>query len=475
MVLRDYQIKDIEAMYSMKKVINANDMGLGKTIEAICLANKVGASKILIICPNSLKWNWLREIRVWADNKDVGVVDGTPKKKERTMAEEHTWYIAGYGSLQMQEDKTRPINPKALPSKYKYRKAFKYPRLDIQWDVVILDESQNVAGRKSQRTIGAGKLNTEYMLQLTGTPITTSPGQLWAQLHIIAPDEFTSYWKFVDNWLLTEHNMFSPQQPKVVGIRDVELFKAMLQRYMIRTEKKDVLTELPAKIYKTIEVHMGTKQAKMYAQMEAESFAINDEAFSLANTSIMRQLRLRQLCLDPQMLGKGFEGVPAAKTEALLEYVDNIPKDMQIVIFTGFRTYANLLYAELSKHSTCVLYTGAQTDTERRAAETSFRSGASRIFIGTIKAGGVGLNLQNASILLFTDKDWSPKINMQVEDRINRMGQIRSPEIVSFVVSNSIEEDIEQLLVERGDMIDSVITSQMITEKYNARITKQCP
>lgn len=471
MVLRDYQLKDIEQMYEMQKLINANDMGLGKTIEAIGLANKIKASKVLIICPNSLKWNWLSEIMKWADHKRVNVIEGTPKKKVQLMSADADWYILGYGALQLVEDKTKPINPKALPEKWKYKKRFKYPELHRTWDLIIFDESQNLAGRKSDRTEGARKLDGKYIIQLTGTPILTSPAQLWSQLRIVDPKEFTSYWKFVDKWLITTANPFSEHQPKVVGIKDPEAFKQMLFKYMIRTEKKDVLTELPEKVYKTIEVRMSPGQQKLYNQMEQDAFATYKDSFTLASSAILQQLRLRQLCLDPAIVSEGFSSISSAKTDALLDYIDNIPGERQVVIFSEFRKYAEYLYQIISKKSTCVLYTGELSDIKRKEAEHDFRSGKARIFIGTIKAGGVGLNLQNASILIFTDKNWSPKINMQVEDRINRMGQKNVPEIISFITKNTVEEDIEELLSVRADMIDSVITTMDVFNAMKNRLS----
>jgi len=454
-LLRPYQEEDIQEMIKRKKVINANDMGLGKTIEAIEAANRIKAQRILVVCPKALMWSWQEAIG-WNANKSVtAVISGTTAKKKYWAESEANWYITTYASLRLESVGNK--------------KKFKYDRFEKEWDLVIFDESQNLSNRKALHVAGVKKLKTSYLFQLTGTPIMIQPGQLWQQLNLLDKETFSGYWKFVEKYLSTTTNIFCPSMPLISGVANESVFKDMLAPYMIRRTKKEVLTELPEKIYSEVIVKMDTKQRKQYDQMEKEMLVVmaHDEVF-MASTALEQQMRLRQICLDPSLI-LGSEGAPSAKTEALLEYVDSIDISDQIVIFTEFRSYAYKLQELLSKkYKTCV-FTGETKDQERKSMLHGFEKGDIRIFIGTIRAGGVGLNLQTSSILIFMDKSWNPKLNEQVEDRINRMGQKGIPQIVSFITKDSVEEDLEKVLKKRNRIINRIIVSTELYQLQKSR------
>lgn len=423
------------------------------------MANKINASKILVVCPKALQVNWYNEIKKWADKNSVGVCTGTYQNRSATLDEDFNWYIVNYAML-------RPVkkNNKWLP---------KYPQLTSrEWDLIIFDESQNLMGRKSQQTRGAKKLKCEYLIELTGTPILTKPDQLWSQLNIIDNKKFSSYWAFVEEYLSTTMNPFSPRTPLITGVKDKEKFKDMLSNHMIRTTKEEVLPELPPKIYKTVPITLEGTQKKLYTQLEKEMVLECDKDMLKVGTVLEQQLRLRQLCLDPKIVIPDTKA-KSIKTEMILNYLDNI--EDQAVIFTSFKSYANILYEALNStkkfKGKVGLFTGDTPDSERERIIREFKKGNLLLFLGTIKAGGVGLNLQTASELIFTDKDWSPKINEQVEDRVHRFGQVKSPIITSFVCENTVESDLEKVLSKRNDMINSVIVSSNILEEQRRRCT----
>jgi SNF2 family DNA or RNA helicase len=181
------------------------------------------------------------------------------------------------------------------------------------------------------------------------------------------------------------------------------------------------------------------------------------DEFHKSGTVLEQIIRLRQICLDPRILPEVGIDKPGVKTEALLNIIES--SDNQIVIFSSYKTYANLIAAELKKRKISYeLLTGDTKQSVRVGQLKRFQEGKSKIFLGTIKAGGVGLNLQCASTLIFTDKDYSPAINEQSEARIHRIGQKNAAEIITLYTKDTVDELMEEMLEARGAMINGIIT-----------------
>lgn len=435
--LYPYQQEGVEFITQTKRLIVGDDMGLGKTLQSIASADKVGAKRILVLAPKALLYSWQKEIEKFSDDARTSVITGTAAKKRDAIKAKARWYITNHDTLVS---------------------ADKFPELLHYWDLIIVDEFHNYMNRKAKKTLAVKKLPCEYFIGLTGTPILTKPDQLWSQLNIIAPKQFASYWNWVNQYCAQKANPFSKHTPIVTGVMNADVFKNMLAPFFIRRTKEEVLTDLPDKIYKPVPLKLNDKQRVLYKSMMVDFTIEEGDEFHKSGTVLEKIIRLRQICLDPRILPEVDIKEKGVKTEALLEIVTS--SEEQMVIFTSLKTYANLISKELKvlkiSHE---LLTGDTPQKDRENQLTRFQQGKSRIFVGTIKAGGVGLNLQNASTLIFMDKDFSPAINAQVEARIHRIGQKNVPNIITMYTEGTVDEVMEKMLKERGDMIDSVITA----------------
>lgn len=415
--------------------------GLGKTLQSIATADEIKAKRILVLAPKALLYSWQKEIEKFSEDSRCSIITGTAAKKRDAIKTKARWYITNHDTLVSLE---------------------KFPDLMNYWDLVVVDEFHNYMNRRAKKTLALKKLPCEYFLGLTGTPILTKPDQLWSQLNIVAPKQFSSYWNWVNQYCTQKMNPFSKHTPIVTGVLSAEAYKDMLAPHFIRRTKEEVLTDLPDKIYKQVPLKLNDKQRLLYKSMMVDFTVEEGDEFHKSGTVLEKIIRLRQICLDPRILPEVDVKEKGVKTEALLDIVTS--SEEQMVIFTSLKTYANLISKELKalkiSHE---LLTGDTPQKDRENLLTRFQQGKSRIFVGTIKAGGVGLNLQNASTLIFMDKDFSPAINAQVEARIHRIGQKSVPNIITMYTEGTVDEVMEKMLKERGDMIDSVITA---TELY---------
>lgn len=405
-------------------------------MQSIATADRIGAKRILILAPKALLYSWKKEIEQFSDSTACSVITGTAKQKRDALNVKARWYITNHETL---------------------LKVLDYPQLMKAWDLIVADEFHNYMNRKAIKTKNIKKLKSEYFIGLTGTPILTKPDQLWSQLNIIDKKHFSSYWQWVEEYCAQKFNPYSKYTPIISGVLSTEAYKKMLAPYFIRRTKGEVLTDLPDRIYKAVPLKLNKKQASLYKTMFTD-FTIEDgDDFHKAGTILEKIVRLRQICLDPRILPEIDTKEKGVKTEALIEIVKS--SDEQMVIFTSSKIYANLIAYELRKLKiTFELLTGDTPKKVREGQVDRFQSGKSRLFISTIKAGGVGLNLQCASTLIFLDKDYSPAINDQAESRIHRIGQKNVPQIITLYAEDTVDELMEKMLCARKDMIDSVIT-----------------
>lgn len=417
--------------------------GLGKTLQSIATADRVEASKILVLAPKALLFSWKNEIEKFSDISSCSVCIGTSVQKKKAFAQNARWYITNHETL---------------------LQITNYPKLAQEWDMIIVDEFHNYMNRKAKKTLVLKKLKTTYLLGLTGTPILTKPDQLWSQLNIIAPHKFKSFWNWVDMYCAQKANPFSQYSKIITGVLNVDSYKEMLAPYFIRHTKEEVLEDLPDKIYREVPLQLNDKQKKLYKSMKKDMIVEEGEDFHKSGTVLEKLIRLRQICLDPRLLPDLNITEKGVKTEALLEMLTG--SEEQFVVFTSFKSYANLIAQELKDLKISFeLLTGDTPTSERELQVERFRSGKSRIFIGTIKAGGVGLNLQTASNLIFMDKDYSPAINSQTEARIHRIGQKNAAVITTMYTMNTVDQLMEKMLRERGEMINSVITPSELCQE----------
>lgn len=451
--LYPFQRVDVSFMIATPRVLNANQMGTGKTIETAGLINEIGAKKVLFVVTKSKMLDWRDELAKWC-NDYAQIAKGSRAQKQKIIAEFNRFLIISYGSL---------VKSKVTPS----GQTRGYPELfNIKWDLVVFDEAHRLKGRKTQQADMAGELKTDRILMLTGTPILNQPAEVWSLLNILYPERFTSYWRFVEQFCLTEENFFSPETPNIVGIKNTEQFQYILAPIMLRRLKKDVMPYLPEKIYKTRHLELEGIQARMYKEMkESMMTTLPDGTEVMAGTSLAQVIRLRQICLCPAMFGVDDMGV---KTEALLEMLEDITaQDIKMIAFSWSQEYICFLADYLFHNGIkCGVIHGSLSEAQRQRSQDIFKNDPDcHIMLATIGAGGEGYNWQCASVVVFLDKDWVPAKNEQGEDRVHRDGQKVSPLIISFVAKDTIDEHIEDVLQLKEEITEESLAIKKVIEK----------
>lgn len=450
--LHEYQKIDIEFMYKVKRVQNHNDMGLGKTLEAIELIRKVNPqNSVLIVCPASLKLNWKAEFTKWYPEFSIAVVSGNAKQR----------------SAIMNSNKNLIINYEQLKSH------FNALRLK-DWGMIFYDEAHKLknykdytGGKTQSLTFGgaAKKLTAEYIIMMTGSPILNNAGDLWRPLNILYPKEFPAYWQFVDKYCETTLNYWSGGKD-IIGNKNEDKLKSLMDGFTIRRSKDDAL-DLPGKIPISIAVELSTTQKNYYERFKKRKYLTdkNNKVIVQSSNAAETLIRLRQITLSPALFG--LEDADS-KFEMLLELIEK-HAGKQIVVFSYFKEYIKIIHKKLTDlHYKCNCITGEVRINHRQAVVDDFHKNKFQILLGTIGAMGVGLNLYNAHIGVFTDRYYVPAMMEQAEDRMYRQGQKERVLIYYLDAENTVDDHIKKILWDKNIIIEETrIIDKIYKEEFN--------
>jgi SNF2 family DNA or RNA helicase len=328
---------------------------------------------------------------------------------------------------------------------------------------VVLDEGQLIKNRKTPRTIKIKELNyIPVRLILTGTPtlndMTKSSSELWSLLNFLYPEQFNSYWRFVD-----QHCVY--HEGEVVALRNPDSFKAMLSPIMLRRLKEDVLTDLPPKTYMKQYIELYPAEKKVLKQLANSMEATLSNGDSVVAPLVVAQiLRMKQCCVSSRLLSKNLnEGdaeFKSAKLDAMLEIIQENMAGHKIVVFSQFyqaiRLASDVLYKAGIVHTEL---TGKMSDKQASESLERFKNDKRiRVKLATIKAAGVGVDgLQVADVVIFLDQDWTPGINTQAEDRLHRNGQKGNVTVIKLIAEKSVEVYIEKLLEKKAAVFEDWI------------------
>jgi SNF2 family DNA or RNA helicase len=450
----------------------ADEMGTGKTIQALSAMSITDALPALVVCPNSVKLNWEREIREWYPEAEPIVVAGTATEKSKQLfraaglscavviinfeALRSYSRLAPYGSIRLtrcRECDHAHGDPRCTPSRCEVHSK---PLNTFGFKTVIVDEAHKMKDPRSKQTRACWAVmhgeTVKRRWALTGTPLANHPGDLWSIMHGVAPYEYPSRSKFVDRYCLSAWNAYGGLD--VVGInpehRD-ELFKFLDPR-LRRMPKALVLTQLPPKVRQWRHVEMTPRQAKAYRELESSLITKLDTGELLvAPNNLAAQTRLLQLSssyctLDPDH--EALMGVrvtlcePSPKLDALEDIMEELG-NKPLVACAESKQLINLAAKRMEKakipHG---LITGDQTQWERDQALKQFQAGELRILLFTVKAGGVGLTMTAADTIVFLQRSWSMIDNKQAEDRVHRIGSEvhESINVIDIITRGTVEE-----------------------------------
>lgn len=431
-----FQQEDVDKLSSQKRALIVNDMGTGKTIEAIAL-DKVwrGALynlKTLVICPlSSVESTWYKH---FTEQTTLRVLKLNSKDRPAFLAElkkqRHDVYIVHWDVLRL------------MPELREYT-----------WFHIIADECQRAQNRKTQQTQAFKKIKARSKTALSGTPVTNKPQQYWSILNWLWPEEFRSYWSYFKRYVDAE--IVYPQGfHKVVGVKNEKELLAKLEPFYVRHRKKDqccehhpqgVMPDLPDKLpIRYIPVDLSPIQRQAYNQMNKDMIAWVGEQQDkpvVAPVVIAKLVRLQQFAIANADLidDRVHLSEPSSKLDVIMELL-NDNADEQFVIFSQFSQAIRLLGRRLAKSEIShALYTGDTSAADRAQIVDGFLGGKIRVFAGTIKTGGVGLDLYTASNVIFIDRSWSPAENLQAEDRLHRAGQKNPVTVIDLVARNTID------------------------------------
>jgi SNF2 family DNA or RNA helicase len=413
--LRDYRFAGILA----------DDMGLGKTVQTLAhlLMEKQSGrmdKPCLIIAPTSLMSNWRREAERFTPQLKVLILQGTLRKERFDEIVGHDLVLTTYPLLPRDKDIL-------LAQEYYY---------------LILDEAQVIKNPKAQAARIVREIKTDHRLCLTGTPMENHLGELWAQFDFLLPG-FLGSSGFFKKAYRTPIEVHGDERQR-------ERLSRRLQPFMLRRTKQNVVDELPDKTEIIRSVPLHEKQAALYESIRISMEkkvrdAIAEKGLARSHITILDALlKLRQTCCDPRTLSlKEAQKVKqSAKLDLLMEMLPELLEEgRRILIFSQFTKMLGLIENELSAADISYNKLTGQTR-KREEAIDQFKSGAVNVFLISLKAGGVGLNLTEADTVIIYDPWWNPAVESQAADRAHRIGQDKAVFVYKLMTENTVEEKI---------------------------------
>lgn len=449
-VLRSYQKAGFKWMKVLDKYnfggILADDMGLGKTLQVIALLvdAKEKGNVSIVICPSSLILNWYNEINKFAPELNSLVINGTTAKREQQIANlcKYDVCITSYDALKRDVDI--------------------YNKNDAHFRYVIADEAQYIKNSNTQNAKSLKELKGKTRFALTGTPIENSLSELWSIFDYIMPGYLYTYSKFkkdIELPILKENDQIM-----------LERLKKLIEPFILRRTKEQVLTELPEKTVTILNNEMEQEQEKIYlaylAKAKKEIMAEMDvHGLEKSKIKILALLtRLRQLSCHPSLFLDGYNKT-SGKLIQCMELIENaIDSGHRILLFSSYAKMFNIIQEELVKKD--IQYfklTGDTNVSDRIEMVDNFNKNPNiKVFLVSLKAGGTGLNLTGADIVIHYDPWWNIAAENQATDRAYRIGQKNNVHVYKLITKNSIEEKIQELQVAKSKIIDNVLDTKNV-------------
>lgn len=441
--LRDYQkfgfkwLKTL-AHYGFGGIL-ADDMGLGKTLQAIAYILSLKEEEkepVLVVAPTSLLYNWQVEVLRFAPSLKTLIISGTKPERMELIKEinDVDLVITSYPLIQ--------------------RDIMDY--ISYHFSYCILDEAQYIKNHESQRAKSVKMLRAKNYLALTGTPIENSLGELWSIFEFLMPGYLPPFKTFVKKYLI-------PIEKD--GDLDVTRQLSRLVRpFILRRVKEDVLKELPPKIENKMVSELTQDQKKVYlAYLEKISKELNEEiqenGLGKSRMKILAGLtRLRQICCHPSLFLDDYEG-ESGKVEQLREVLQEIVAGgHRVLIFSQFTSMLAIIKDVLLEGDLSYFYLDGSVKAEERLKRVNeFNKGERDVFLISLKAGGTGLNLTGADVVIHFDPWWNPAVEEQASDRAHRFGQERVVQVLKFIARGTIEEKIYELQQKKKELIEKVV------------------
>jgi SNF2 family DNA or RNA helicase len=413
----------------------ADDMGLGKTLQTISLLSSIYPQEkksSLIIMPKSLLYNWENEILKFNPNLSYYIYYSN--KKDLNEAKKYNLIFTTYSMIRNDIEKFK----------------------NEEFNYIILDESQNIKNMQSQISKAVVQLKSKHRLALSGTPIENNLSELYSLFRFLNPNMFPSFESFFDDYM-------NPIQ-KDNDIDVINELKKKIYPFILRRLKKDVLTELPDKIEQTMFVDMTEEQTNLYEQRRAFYYKnlkkqISEEGLNKSQFLILQALNeLRQIASIPEVKTEG--NIISSKREILIDSLkDIISLGHRALVFTNYLGSIDYISEDLEKEGINHLIMTGATSNRQELVDKFQNSDKYKVFLMTLKTGGVGLNLTKADYVFIYDPWWNKSVENQAIDRTHRIGQDKTVFSYKLITKNTIEEKILKLQELKTDLFNQIISS----------------
>lgn len=458
-ILRDYQYEGVQWLaergIAHGGAVLGDEMGLGKTLQALALLaglrnaraveekqGKRAPFLALVVCPASLLWNWQAEITRFLQDFKIFVLHGTSRGKLFIKLKECDVAITTYALV------TRDL-PKWS---------------SVELDALVLDEASFVRNpdTRAAKAVRALGRNARLRVALTGTPVENSVRDLWSVMECVVPGYLGTRVDFQERY----------EKPLAGGaglsradrIRISERLNRRIQPFFLRRTKERVAKELPAKIETVQWIEMSPLQLELYRGISREAASLVQDAGRAGGAAASRMhmltalLRLRQVCCDPRLVSDKASGADSAKLEAVGELLERILADgHSVLVFSQFVSMLRLLREKVESAGVGYCYLDGASADRREQVEAFQGDARKRVFLISLKAGGYGLNLTKADVVIHYDPWWNPAVEAQATDRAHRIGQSRPVTIYKFIARASVEEKILRLQGRKQDVVDAAL------------------
>lgn len=445
--LRDYQLHGLYWMQTLDKLgwggCLADDMGLGKTLQAIAflqyLKEKNKKACHLVVCPTSLIYNWEIEIKKFCNTLKYHIYYGADREFENDHLQKFDVLITSYGTLR---------NDIEILSKQ-------------QFHYVILDESQAIKNPEAQISKAVQLIKAKNKLILTGTPVQNNTYDLYSQFNFLNPG-------FLGNREFFK-NEFANAIDKDSNAEVSQQLKKMVYPFMLRRTKQQVAKDLPDKTEMILWCEMGAEQRSVYEHYKnyyrnALLKKIEEEGMAKVGIYVLEGLlRLRQICDSPQLLkSKEVTSTKSVKTEELLREIQEKTGDSKVLVFSQFTEMLSLLRQAFDKEKIVYSYLDGSTPAAKRQdAVDDFQTNEKiKVFLISLKAGGVGLNLTAADYVYLIDPWWNPAVEQQAIDRTHRIGQTKKVFAYKMICKDSVEEKIIKLQEKKKSLSKELVSEE---------------
>ena len=417
----------------------ADDMGLGKTLQAIALLSNLHEEKkkkSMVIMPKSLIYNWENEIKKFAPKLKVGVYYGI--NRDFSSLKKVDVILTTYGTIRNDIENL----------------------LEHKFDLLILDESQNIKNINSQTTKAVLLLNAKKRVALSGTPIENNLLELYSLFRFLNPEMFGSVQRFTNNYIV-------PIQ-KYSDISTIEELKKKIYPFLLRRVKKEVLEDLPDKIEKLVYVDMNDEHRRFYEERRKYYYSLLEKNTSSQGNFdkffVLQAINeLRHIVSSPEL---GSKKIISSKKEVLIEnVVEAIENNHKVLVFVNYLSSIESICDSLKENKIKYLKMTGQTKDRQTLVDKFQNDSRYKVFVMTLKTGGVGLNLVSADTIFIYDPWWNTTVENQAIDRAYRLGQDKTVFAYKMIMRNTIEEKILKLQEIKNKLLDDLISEDNLSTK----------